>query len=55
MGEKVRLKRLLILSAVVMLFVWDAGAVFPAGAGAKGAVVAKPVDRTAFILKSITL
>ena len=47
MGEKAHLKRLLILSAVLVLFLWDAGAVFPAGAGAKGSVVSKPVDRYA--------
>ncbi|MGD1153174.1 MAG: penicillin-binding protein activator [Syntrophales bacterium] len=37
----------MISSAVLMLFLWDAGAVFPAGAGAKGSVVSKPVDRYA--------
>jgi branched-chain amino acid transport system substrate-binding protein len=47
MGEKSHLKRLLILSIALMLFVWDAATVFPAGAGAKGSVVSKPVDRYA--------
>ncbi len=47
MGEKHHFRRLLILSVVLMLFLWDAGAVFPAGAGAKGSVVSKPVDRYA--------
>jgi ABC-type branched-subunit amino acid transport system substrate-binding protein len=47
MGEKNHFRRLLILSVVLMLFVWDAGAVFPAGAGAKRSVVSKPVDRYA--------
>lgn len=47
MGEKKHFKRWLILSYVLMLFLWDAGAVFAAGAGAKGSVVSKPVDRYA--------
>ena len=47
MGEKADLKKLLILSLVLMLFVWEPGAVFSAGAGAKGPVVSKPVDRYA--------
>ena len=47
MGEKIHLRRWLILSLVLMLFLWDAGAVFPAGAGAKGSVVFKTVDRYA--------
>ena len=47
MGVKDHKKRLLILFIVPMLFVWDAGAVFAAGAGAKESPVSKPVDRYA--------
>ncbi len=47
MGEKHHFRRLLILFVVLMLFVWDTGVVLPAGAGAKGSVVSKPVDRYA--------
>ena len=47
MGEKNYFKSRLILSLALMLFLRDAGAAFPAGAGAKGSVVSKPVDRYA--------
>ncbi|MGA2333152.1 MAG: penicillin-binding protein activator [Syntrophales bacterium] len=47
MGERNHFKIWLILSLILMLFLWDAGAVFPAGAGAKDSVVSKPVDRYA--------
>ncbi len=47
MGEKKHFKRWLILSLVLMPFLWDVLAVFPAGAGAKGSVVSIPVDRYA--------
>ena len=46
MGEKVHLKILLISSIVLMLFVWEPGEVFAAGAGAKGST-SKRVDRYA--------
>jgi len=47
MREESHLKRLLILSIALALFVWDASAAFPAGAGAKGSVLSKQVDRYA--------
>jgi ABC-type branched-subunit amino acid transport system substrate-binding protein len=47
MGEKIHSRRWLILSLVLMFFLRDAGAVFSAGAVAKGTVVFKPVDRYA--------
>jgi branched-chain amino acid transport system substrate-binding protein len=47
MGKKNHFKWRLILSLMLMFFLRDAGAVFPAGAGAKSSVVSKPVDRYA--------
>jgi len=44
MEEKAHLKKLLISFIVLMLFVWEPGTAFPAGAGAKGSVASKPVD-----------
>ncbi|HET6461919.1 MAG TPA: penicillin-binding protein activator [Syntrophales bacterium] len=47
MKEKSYLKRLLVLSIALMLSVWDAAVVFPAGTGTMGSFVSKPVDRYA--------
>jgi ABC-type branched-subunit amino acid transport system substrate-binding protein len=47
MGEKKHLRSWFILSLVLILFLWDARVLFPAGTGAKGSVVSKPVDHYA--------
>ncbi|MGO9136470.1 MAG: ABC transporter substrate-binding protein [Syntrophales bacterium] len=47
MVGKNHFRKWLILSLILMPFLWDVRAVFPAGAGTKGSVVSKPVDRYA--------
>jgi branched-chain amino acid transport system substrate-binding protein len=47
MAKKNHFRKWLILSLILMLFLWDNGAVFSAGAGAEGSVISKAVDNYA--------
>ncbi|MGZ6249965.1 MAG: penicillin-binding protein activator [Syntrophales bacterium] len=47
MIDKNHFRKWLILSLILMISLWDASLVCPAGAGAKGSVISKSVDRYA--------